>query len=286
MGESSASLCAPTGGAALGPMLAELGTLNNGLGSIRNLELLLKSIKVGQKGLFAAVAAVHADCGPMIASAGLLSHALTSVGADPQCARCLSDLLRASLTNLEEVLAVAVRSGRLSVAQRLKLEHDLSRTGADLGAALSLVALMERASRPRPVELTAAGLVHTASSERCEQKGVSAVLSLPAGLSEKGLQIDLDAAKMLLALGVALVVEGSPRATALVSFAWPVGGEAVTTITVAAGARLGLVRLAAAQLVPPSLLCAQAASRGTGGRFEYNPEAPRVCIYWPHFNAL
>jgi hypothetical protein len=262
-------------------MLAELGTLNNGLGSIRNLELLLKSIKVGQKGLFAAVAAVHADCGPMIASAGFLSDALTGVGADPECARCLSDLLRASLTNLEEVLAVAVRSGRLSVAQRLKLEHDLSRIGSDLGAALSLVGLMERASRPRPVELTAAGLVHAASSERCEQKGVSTALSLPAGLSERGLQVELDAARMLLALGVALVVEGSPRATALVSFAWPAGGEAVTTITVGAGTQPGLVRWVPARLVPASLLCAQVASRSTGGRFEYSPEAQRVCIYWP-----
>jgi hypothetical protein len=272
----------PTGSAALGPMLDDLGTLNNGLGSIRNLELLLKSIKVGQKGLFAAVSAVHADCGPMIASAGRLSDSLMGVGADPQCARCLSDLLRASLTSLEEVLAVAVRSGRLSVAQRLKLEHDLSRSGNDLGAALSLVGLMDRASRPRPIELTPAGLVHAAHAERCEQKGVSAVLSVPAGLSEKGLQVDLDAAKLLLALGVALVMEGSsPRAAALVSFALPPGGEALTTITVGSGTPPGLVRMAAARLVPPSLLCAQAASSGMGGRFEYSAEPRRVCIYWP-----
>jgi hypothetical protein len=262
-------------------MLDDLGTLNNGLGSIRNLELLLKSIKVGQKALFAAVAAVHADCAPMIASAGRLSGSLMAVGADPECARCLSDLLRASLTNLEEVLAVAVRAGRLSVAQRLKLEHELSRSGNDLGAALSLVGLMERASRPRPIELTPAGLVHAASAERCEQKVASALLSVPPGLAEKGLQVDLDAAKMLIALGVALVLEGHSRAAALVSFAWPPGGEAVTTISVGAGTEPGLVHVAAARLVPPSLLCAQVASRGTGGRFEYSAESRRVCIYWP-----
>src|SRR6188768_3788249 len=79
----SASVVAPT--------LVELGPLRNGLGSLRNLELLLKSIKVGQKGLFAAVAAVHADCAAMIASLGSVSHALESRGTEPSVARHLSD---------------------------------------------------------------------------------------------------------------------------------------------------------------------------------------------------
>jgi hypothetical protein len=280
MGNSPASPSLACSAPALGRTLAELGTLRNGLGSIQNLELLLKSIKVGQKGLFAAVAAVHADCGPMIESVQLLTDSLIDVGADASCARRLSDVLRANLTDLERVLAVAIRSGRLSVGQRLKLEHELSRSGRELGAILPLVSLIDRASRPRPLELTPVELVHAASAEGSEPRGIAAMLSLPAGCLGHGLGVDLDAAQMLVALGVALVVDGNPPGQAQVSFSSTNGARPVTSIGLGAGTG-ACVRIAALRLVAPSLLCAQVASRSLGGSFEYSPEARKVDIYWP-----
>jgi hypothetical protein len=279
MGKSSASPSLSSA-AALGPTLVELGTLRNGLGSIRNLELLLKSIKVGQKGLFSAVCAVHADCAPMIASADVLTESLLSVGADAECARSLTDVLRTNLTGLEAVLAVSVQAGRLSVGQRLTLEHELSRSGRDLGAILPLVGLMDRAARPRPVELTPVELVHAASAARSERKGVAALLSMPPGCVGAGLGVDLDAAQLLVALGVALVVDGNPRGQARVSFATPDGGPPVTTIALSAGSGAP-VRIAALRIVAPSLHCAEVASRSLGGSFEYSADARRVCIHWP-----
>lgn len=254
--------------------------LRNGLGSIKNLELLLKSIKVGQKGLFAAVAAVHADCAPMIANARGLAESLPGVGADAACAERLADLLTTSLTDLESVLAVAVQSGRLSVAQRLKLERDLSRSARDVAAALPLVGLLDRASRPRPLEPTPMELVHAASAERPEHKGVTAFLSLPASAAGRGASVDLDAAKALVALGVALVMEGDPAGQLQIALAVPAGEAPVTTISLGAGAGLR-VRIAALRLLSPSVYCARAAAESLGGRFEYAPEAHRVCIYWP-----
>jgi hypothetical protein len=280
MGNSPATPSLRFGAPALGRTLVELGTLRNGLGSIQNLELLLKSIKVGQKGLFAAVAAVHADCAPMIESADGLTDSLVSGGADAGCARRLSDVLRVNLTELEAVLALAIRSGRLSVGQRLKLEHELSRSGRELGAVLPLVSLLERASRPKPLDLTPIELVHATSVEGPEPKGVAALLSLPPGSLGDGLGVDLDAAQMLVALGVALVVDGNPSGQARVSFASTNGTCPVTTIGLSAGTGTR-VRIAALRLVGPSLLCAQVASRSLGGRFEYSPEARKVSIYWP-----
>jgi hypothetical protein len=208
MGESLAPSSTNRGAAAPEHARIEIGMLRNGLGSIRNLELLIKSIKVGQKGLFAAVAAVHADCAPMIANAVGLAQALAESGVEPACAERLSSALSTSLTDLESMLAGAVAAGRLSVAQRLRLERDLARCARELGSTLPLVGLIERASRPPPAELTPADLVHASSAERADQKSVSVERSLAPEASNMGLRVDLEAAKMLVAVGVALVIDG------------------------------------------------------------------------------
>jgi hypothetical protein len=208
MGESLAPSSTHRGAAAPERARIEIGMLRNGLGSIRNLELLIKSIKVGQKGLFAAVAAVHADCAPMIANAVGLAQALADAGVEHACAERLSSALSTSLTDLENMLSVAVQAGRLSVAQRLRLERDLARCARELGSTLPLVGLIERASRPPPAELTPADLIYASSAERADQKSVSVERSLLPEASQVGLRVDLEAAKMLVALGVALVMEG------------------------------------------------------------------------------
>jgi hypothetical protein len=280
MGESHAPSSVFSSVSEILPPRVELGTLRNGLGSIQNLELLLKSIKVGQKGLFAAVAAVHADCASMIASARSLLDPLTRLGADSECAQRLTDVLSDSLTELEAVLAVAVRPGRLSVAQRLKLERDLSRAGHELGAALRLVGLMDRASRAPPAESTPASLVHAASAERSAHNGVGVFVVVPAACAGRGLGVHLDAAQLLVALGVALVMEGQPERTAQVTFAAPAGEGPVTSITLGRG-RGDPVYIADLGVLAASLRCAQVASQSLGGRFEFSREAHRVCIYWP-----
>jgi hypothetical protein len=208
MGESLAPSSTHRGAAAPERARIEIGMLRNGLGSIRNLELLIKSIKVGQKGLFAAVAAVHADCAPMIANAVGLAQALADAGVEHACAERLSSALSTSLTDLENMLSVAVRAGRLSVAQRLRLERDLARCALELGSTLPLVGLIERASRPPPAELTPADLIYASSAERADQKSVSVERSLAPEASQVGLHVDLEAAKMLVAVGVALVMDG------------------------------------------------------------------------------
>ena len=264
--------------------------LRNGLGSIRTLELLIKSIKVGQKDLFAAVAAVHADCAPMIANVAGVARALVELGVDVECAERLSSALRAALTDLEHMLSGAVESGRLSVAQRLRLERDLSRCARELGSALPLVSLLERSAQPRPVELTPIELVHASSAERSDQKIVTVYrnpLPSPAG---HGVFVDLEAAKMLVAMGVALVMDGQgledrhPR----LGFEVHPGGALATTLFLderlderrgePEGARL---TVAALRLTAPSLLCAEVAARRLGARFDYARDARRVCIYWP-----
>lgn len=261
------------------PTLVELGPLRNGLGSLRNLELLLKSIKVGQKGLFAAVAAVHADCAAMIASLGSVSHALESRGTELAVARHLSDALCASLQRLEAALAQSVRSGRLSATQRLALEQDLPRLSREIGGTLPLVALVDRAAQPRPPELTPAAWVHLSSAEGPPPEGVSAFFE--ASGPDVGLPVDLAASKLLVVLGCALVAQRSAPLPLRLQFAAEPGASR-TRIGFGPGSGPGIpVRIAPLPLVDPTLYCAQAAARRLGGSFEYDAEARRVCISWP-----
>jgi hypothetical protein len=305
MGESYAPSSASQGVVAPAPPRIELGMLRNGLGSIRNLELLIKSIKVGQKGLFAAVSAVHADCAAMIADAVALSGALSEMGVDAACAERLSSALATSLRDLEGMLAGVVESGRLSVAQRLKLERDLSRSGRELSSTLPLVSLFERTCRPRPLELTPVELVHASSAERSEHSEQKSVLvhKLPSpSAASTSLSVDLEAAKTLVALGVALVLDGNPEGRPRLAFELQSGGVPVSVISLgpekpsgstpgnstashapsgAPPADPACLHIAPVRLAASSVLCAEVAARRLGGRFEYVREARRVCIYWP-----
>jgi hypothetical protein len=254
--------------------------LRNGLGSIRNLELLIKSIKIGHKGLLSAVAAVHADCAPMIANAIGIAQTLVARGVDTGCAERLSNALSTSLTDLESMLAQAVASGRLSVAQRLKLERDLSRCARELGSTLPLVSLIERASGPRPVELTPLDLIYTSSAERGDQRTIGVYKAAAPREGAHAVQVDLEAAKTLVTLGVALVMDGDPQGQPRLGFEARANGALVTTIELGAAEGVQLT-LPALRLSGPSALCAEVAARSLGGGFEYQRDARRVCIYWP-----
>lgn len=274
------------------PGLGELGPLRNGLGSIQNLELLLGSIKVGQKELFAAVSAVHADCASMNAHLGRLAAALVARGTEEACAHQLTDTVWRSVSALEAALAPSVRLGRLSAARRLGLEQDLARASRELGAALPLVALLDRAAQPRPEESAQARWVHASSAEE-RAPAISAWFPGPPELLASGLAVDLAAAQLLLVVGAALVVQGSPANTELLlEFRLAPGAAPETWVSLpsslpssaSARQRSGpgvLVQIAKLPIIEPSLFCAQVAARRLGGSFEYSARAHRVCICWP-----
>ena len=256
----------------------DLGPLRNGLGALENLALLLRSIKVGQKSLFAAVAAVHADCAPMIASVVAAREELALAGIDVGCARRLCDALAANLRDLEGTLAHTVGSGRLSVSERLKLEVEIPRAARELGATLPLVALLDRASRAKRLEPTPAELIHDGDSEEADAVVVHVTGTEAAhGIT---LHVDLEAAKLIVAVGVSLVVHGQVKPTAKLSFSVPRGGKAVTTIERGPGDGIE-ARILAPRMAEPTLLCAQVALTRLGGRLEYSAAEHRVSIDWP-----
>jgi hypothetical protein len=272
----------------LGELSNGLGVLRNGLGSIRNLELLIKSIKVGQKGLFAAVSAVHADCAPMIAQAVAIGRGLSKLGVEPGCAERLSSALALCLTGLERMLASSVESGRLSTARRLELERDLARCARELSSTLPLISLIERASRPRPLELTPVALLHASSAARSDESSVVVLESPSPSAAQCGLNVDLEVAKTLVALAVALVLDGNPEGAPRLGFELAAGGMPVSSVWLGParsselpGSGAPCLHVPALRLSAQSVLCAEVAARSLGGRLEYARDARRVCIYWP-----
>jgi hypothetical protein len=266
----------------LAPELVELGPLRNGLGSVRNLQLILGSIRVGQKGLYSAVVAVHADCAAMIASLEGLSEALVRRGTTPDAAKPLIDALHGCVSRLETALGAAVQNRRLSAARRLSLEQALPGLVEELGGILPLVALLDRSARPRPLETSPIAWIHASSSEGQSLEAVPAIFVAPPDVPDGGgISVDLAAAKTLIVLGVALVAQRTPArplelryvARRGVSQTWIGFGSEST-----AGAA---VRIATLPLVEPTLACAQVSARRLGGNFEYSVQPLRVCISWP-----
>jgi hypothetical protein len=267
---------------ALAPELVELGPLRNGLGSVRNLQLILSSIKVGQKGLFSAVAAVHEDCDEMIGSLGALNEALVRRGTTAEAAQPVIEALRSTLMRLQAALQRAVESGRLSAARRLALEQALPGLVEELSGTLPLVALLDRAARPRPIEATPVEWIHTNSSDAPGTEAIPAIFVAPADVPEGGLGVDLAAAKTLLVLGVALVARRSAARPLQLRYVVRRGAAAQTWIGFHTQSTMGAaVQIAALPLVEATLPCAEVAARRLGGGFEFSLEPLRVCISWP-----
>jgi len=265
---------------ALAPAPVDLGALRNGLGSLRNLELLLRSIRVGPRALFAAVSAVHEDCAELGRCTAGLERSLLGVGATRSSCVELSRFVRASLERAERALCRVVERGRLSVSDRLALETELTRASSDLDAALPLAAFVHRAACSTASEPAPVGLVHRPRAE-----GPSTVASLClAGAPDPGsLWVDLDASRMLIAVAVALAETSRPGRGACIAFERSASGPRTT---VESGAGSGeLVRVAIVPTVEPTLVCAEAAARGLGARFAYEAQAGRVVIRWPAVEA-
>jgi hypothetical protein len=266
----------------LAPELVELGPLRNGLGSVRNLQLVLSSIKVGQKELYSAVVDVHADCAPMITSLPVLSEALVRRGTHREATRPVIDALHVSITRLEAALGQAVQLHRLSAARRLALEQALPGLVEEIGGMLPLVALLDRAARPRPVEASPVAWVHASSTDGAGADAVPAIFVATGEMPESGgLNVDLAAAKTLIVMGVSLVAQRTAARPLLLQYAAR-RGVPQTIIGFGSESTAGAaVRIASLSLVEPTLACAQLAAHRLGGSFEFNPEELRVCISWP-----
>jgi hypothetical protein len=261
----------------------DLGTLRNGLGSVKNLELLLKSLKVAPKSLNPVVAAVHADCRPLLAASEALEPALVAMGIDAECARELGAYVVKRVTTLEAALSQVLKGKSLLVADRLRLEGETARVASDLDAALPLLELLDQVTQPGSRRMTLSELISQYRPEdQPAPRGQRHVIAKVAPLSaecESVVTMSPRTTMMLASLAVSLVCGDATDLPVHIAFEVTSGVSATTTIVQRKGAGEAL-KISTVRPIEPTLSCARAAAHFIGARFEYAPSERLATIAW------
>jgi hypothetical protein len=185
------------------------GALRDAFSAVRNLEQLLKAVRVGPRALRGVIPDVHASCRPMIqATQKLLDDMAASIGAN--CHRTLLDFTIPRMLELESALAGA-RRGSLRASQRLALERVTSRVVRELGTVLMLIDLLHEGTTSKTVAVDLRELVQESAAifkTARPLREVALNLSCPEPIS---VRVRPRMAMALLALATAFVGERSRR---------------------------------------------------------------------------
>ena len=263
-------------GAASGILEAARGSVRDSLGAIRNVEQLLKSIKVGPKALGAVIPDVHASCAPLLVSFRELLNAVADLGEAPLA---LEAFIAPRIDQLERALRRSL-SGPLNAKQRLSLESAVSRVAGDLDAARELVELLEGAMTQASVPVQLVEVVREATKfpEGLERL---AEASLMATLEAEPVEVKVNprVATGLTLIATALVVERHPGRPPHIVVGR--GSDGRREITVRQGSGQGeTLNLLLPRIVAPTLICAQASARATGGTLELAPDGSQAVLSW------
>jgi hypothetical protein len=246
------------------------GVLRDTLGSLRNLDQLVRSMRVGPRGLERAIPDVHSACQPTLEAVrtlvGLLEPALSEPGALAQ----LGSFVRERLTEVEQALSSA--SGQpMTARHRLTLEQVLVRVLPELEAGKDLLELLAEA-------VWAPGL----TSPLLE---VLALNQVPAGIAAptvrvfleeevSDFEIELPPSLVQGCLGILATASQQERERSPTLRVRTEGAHACVELADQAPAGPQLI-WAVRQLVAPSLEVAAAALRTRGCEVQLDP-IPRV----------
>lgn len=255
---------------------AARGSVRDALGSLRNLEQLLRSIKVGPRALASVLPSVHASCAPLLVSCRELLDGIGSLG---DARGAIEDFVTPRLGALEGALAAAMRSP-LHARQRLALEAAVSRAASDLEAGWSLVDLLERA---RTAPATPVSLVEvTRSTSRLPTgpapQGLERVSGTLTTTATADVLVNPRVATELVRIAARMVVAAHPGVTPHVRVG-PEGADR-SGIRVSPRPTPGeSILLLAPPLIEPTVVSASAAALATGGALHCQPDGT-VTLSW------
>jgi len=259
---------------------AARGSVRDALGAIRNLEQLLKSIKVGPKALAAVVPDVHSSCGPLLGSFRQLLSALADLGDAP---RDIEEFVTPRTRELEAALGGSL-AGPMNAKQRLALESVVARVSPELDAARGLVELLEstRGAAAVPVRLVDVVREATMLPEAGEATGKSIAATLKSGDCHET-PVNPRLASRLLRIAVGLVAQravGTVPHVVVDCTGGPPGQLKIAARAASPGGGEALA-LQVPRLIDCSLVCAAAAARATGGSFEVGKDQHSIMLAWP-----
>jgi hypothetical protein len=255
---------------------AARGSVRDSLGSIRNVEQLLKSIKVGPKALAAVIPDVHASCGPLLESFHELLEALAGFGTAP---REIEAFVTPRIRELEAALASSLATP-MHAKQRLALESVVSRVAGELDAARGLVELLEstRGAAAVPVQLVDVARDAAMLPEAGEiASGKTVTVTLDAGDShETPVNPRLASRLFRIAVGLIAAQDSAPHVTIDCTDAHR------SRVAIGLGPGTGeSLTLHTPRLIDCTLVCAVAAAEATSCRFELAEDRQSVLLTWP-----
>jgi len=263
-------------GAAFEHLEAARGSVRESLGAIRNVEQLLKSIKVGPKALTAVIPDVHASCAPLLQSFRELLGALAGLGDAP---REIEAFVTPRIHELDAALASSLTTP-MNAKQRLSLESVVSRVAGELDAARGLVELLESTRGTAAVPVHLVDVVKDAAMLP-EAGEIASGSTITVTLEAKDCHetpVNPRLASRLFRIAVGLVREQGAAPHVIVDC--PGGGSSRVSIGLGPGSGESLT-LQTPRLIDCTLVCAIAAAQATSCGFDLAEDRRSVLLTWP-----
>ena len=256
------------------------GALRDALAVLRNLDQLLRSLRVGPKALATVLPEVHASCGVLLVSArALVDEVRVALPGGDGPLDTLWHFIEPRVHQLEHELAEAQKRP-MSAKYRLGLQRTLVSLAGDLDAARALVDLLGNAVWGARVWLSPVELVNQSSQsaepilQRLPPLDSSLVVSGPGG----ELLVNARAALALVAIGVNWVAAEDSSATPVVSI---VSGDTQCRIGIRQGGGFGEPLVVARwRIIEPTMACLAVAARAIDANIESTEHGRALAVTW------
>jgi hypothetical protein len=260
---------------------AAQGFVRDGLASLRNLEHLLKSPKIGPRALERVVAEIHGASQPLGDALVLLIELVRSRSAGLDVTSLLG-FTRDSVSFLDDAIAQAAKSD-MGAKSRLRLEAQVVRLAADLDALRDLIDLLDAATSAIPNELDLNALAMEALAKRApatlKQPGIVHVAVTRA---KEGSTVVADARVVMPLMAVAFGLVVSQQTKLLqVSATLDGKGEAKVTCGPRANGHAAAVPCVLPRVIVPSLDVVRSAAALTGASLFFEEAEARVSLVIP-----
>ncbi|MCA9633452.1 MAG: hypothetical protein KC766_37640 [Myxococcales bacterium] len=257
-------------------MEAARGSLRETLSALRNLEQLLKSIRVGPRALSSVIPDVHSSCQSL---SNTISSLLGSVAGRIADASPTQELEAFALPRAKELVDALGKARRktLTAKKRLDLERIVAAKTNELDAVRALAECLDEAASGRQVHIDLSQLAQQALAAGGEAAGPRAHIGLSAERLGEELSVNPKVATQLIVLCASAVTDGGQRPAQLSIAKVPQGGCELR-LRGLEHAPTGAYTVGLPAKIPPSATCLNAVAALT--RAELSQTGGELVLRW------
>ncbi|HMJ12492.1 MAG TPA: hypothetical protein VK524_13805 [Polyangiaceae bacterium] len=254
------------------------GELRDAVGALKNLDQLLRSLRVGPRALSSVIPDVHASCVQMLRAAkDVLAAIAAKLVPNTEATAALEAFMLPRIAELEQGLSVAMNR-QMIAKHRLALERIVTELTRDLDCARELIDLLEEATSAPRICVDLSELLQQTfkpfDSEDTERP--RAALDLSAQSVE--VYVSPRVATALFSIAAEFTSgDGSPLRIALERDAAGRG-----SVTMARDSASTAERSEARYMIEPMAVCLRAAASVLGAELEHSADGSSLRIIWPN----